>query len=240
MAKDPRKRQKQLERRKAKDKARKRALVAHNAHDLADQIRRAASAPVLHSLTTSVLFDEGLSQVLVSRALSNGNVAFAVFLVDAYCLGVKNVICAVASRARYDRDMYQKAFLDQPYEIIPLAPEAARKLVEGAVDYAADLGFAPHRDYRTARLIFGDIDAGACADRFAYGRKGKPCFISGPHDSPSRCREIINILTGRRGPGGFDVVIRLHSPPVSVSGGESRIVLPELDDDEEYFIDEPE
>ena len=41
-------------------------------------------------------------------------------------------------------------------------PAYARKLVEGAMADARDLGFDPHVDYRIAKAIFGDVDAAAC------------------------------------------------------------------------------
>ena len=205
MAMDPRKRQKKLQRRKAKEKARKKALVRQDPRNVAVRLQRAAAAPILHCCTTDVLWDEGMSSVLVSRELPGGSVAFAVFLLDVYCLGVKDVTCGFMPRNRYDREMYSRMLGD--YQIVELRPEAACKLIEGAVDYAADLGLSPHSDYRKAKLIFGDIDTDACTDEFTYGKDGKPCFIAGPHDSPSRCDQIISILTNRCGPDGFDYIV---------------------------------
>jgi len=74
--------------------------------------------------------------------------------------------------------------------------------VEGAVEYARNLGFAPHEDYQGARLIFGDIDATSCTEEFVYGRDGKPMFIAGPNDSPARCRQIISTMNAHLGPQG--------------------------------------
>lgn len=207
MAMDPRKRQKKLARRKAKEKAKKQALAARNPRDLSTRIERSAAAPILHCRTTDVLWDQGMSHVLVSRELNSGNVAFAAFLVDMYCLGVKDVLLEVASRSRYDWEVCDKLFRDR--EIVNLEPEEARKLVEGAVEYARELGFPPHRDYLKARRIFGDVDASACTDQFAYGKDGKPYFVAGPYDSASRCRRIISTLTDRCGPDGFHYMMPL-------------------------------
>jgi hypothetical protein len=38
----------------------------------------------------------------------------------------------------------------------------ARKLIEGGAIYADHYGFKPHRDYKMAKQIFGEIDATAC------------------------------------------------------------------------------
>jgi hypothetical protein len=141
-----------------------------------------------------------MSNVLVSRRLPSGNVAFAVFLVDVYCLGVKDVFFNVASRTQYDAKMYGKMFTE--YEPVELKPEAARKLIEGAVEYARGLGLPPHPDYRKAAAIFGGIDASSCTDSFSYGKDGKPLFIAGPYDSPERCIQILDTVAAHCGPNG--------------------------------------
>jgi len=201
MAMDARKRQKQRERRKAKEKAKRKTLVQRGPRDLAARIGQVAAAPILHCCTTDVLWDQGMSNVLVSRELTNGNVAFVAFLLDMYCLGVKDVAFDILSRTRYEWRVFGKLLRD--YHIVDLDPEAARKLIEGAVEYARDLGLPPHPDYRTARLIFGDIDADSCTEEFVYGKDGKPFFVAGPHDGPARCNQINSILTDRCGPDGF-------------------------------------
>jgi hypothetical protein len=205
MAIDQRKRQKKLERRKAKQKAERRQLAQRQPSGLAAQFEQAAKAPVLHCCMMENIRTCGMGQVLLSRQLSNGQVAFASFLVDVYCLGVKDVIAEVASRSKYDVDFYGK--LTQQSTLIRIKPECARKLVEGAVQFARDLGIDPHRDYRTAKLIFGDISADACTEEFKFGRNGKPVFIAGPHDSASRCEEIFRLIAKLEGPEGERLLI---------------------------------
>jgi hypothetical protein len=216
MALDPRKRQKKLERRKAKSNAKRKAAAGRSSRELTTRIERAAGAPILHCCTTSVLWDQGMSNVLLSRTLNTGNVAFVAFLADLYCLGVKDVTFDVVSRSRYDWQVYNKLFGD--YEVRNLKPEAARKLIEGAVDYAAQIGLSPHHDYHKATPIFGDIDPSSCSEDFAYGKDGKPYFVAGPHDSPSRCRLIIDRLTERCGPDGFHYFMPLSESGAMPSG----------------------
>src|SRR5205807_7457937 len=86
-------------------------------------------------------------------------------------------------------------------------PSAARKLVEGAVEYALALGFHPHADYAKARHIFGDIDPAECTEEFEFGKDGKPFFVAGPYDTPNRCRLILNTLERSCGAGGYDYMM---------------------------------
>lgn len=205
MGLDPRKRQKKLERRALKQKEQKKALAKRDPRDVAVRLERSITAPILHTCGTRALWDQGIGYVLVSRELASGSVAFVMFLVDMYCLGVKDALYKIASRTEYDRDVYHKAF--SAGDRVPLRPACARKLVEGAVEYARDLGIAPHRDYQKAQVIFGDIDTSVCSEEFEYGREGKPFFIAGPYDSPARCRQIAQLLVDRCGLGGADYLV---------------------------------
>ena len=207
---DPRKRQKKLERRKAKQKAERRELARRDSRGLSAQLQQASAAPILHCCTTAEIWREGIGHVLISRELPGGNVAFAVFLVDIYCLGVKDVFMDITPRARYDGDLYGK--LARRSALMQLKPEGARKLVEGAVQYALDWGLPPHADYRTAKLIFGNISAEACAEEYTFGKDGKPFFIAGPRDNPVRCEQILRALRNRCGPEGYHFLIPSGGP----------------------------
>ena len=199
MALDPRKRQKKLQRRKSKQKAKKKSTALGQFSPLGQQMVLAEKAPILHCCAADSLWDEGIGNVLISRA-RGAEVAFGMFLVDMYCLGVKNAFFNVVSRSDYDFKIFEQAFRG---EHVDLSPECGRNLVEGAVRYARDLGFAPHRDYRQAKRIFGDIDATECQQQFVYGKDGQPMFIAGPDDGAMRCRQIIDTLAARCGPDGF-------------------------------------
>lgn len=201
MALDARKRQKKAERRNAKVTAKRKALARQKAVPRSATLERATRAPILHCCTTEALHDQGMGYVLIARELSNIKVAFALFLVDAYCLGVKDVIWDVAARGDYDAKLFRKLF--GASSRIDVEPVYARKFVEGAVEYARGIGFSPPAEYSKARLIFGDIDASTCQESIEYGQDGKPHFIAGPHDSYLRCREIVSTLTRTCGPDGF-------------------------------------
>lgn len=218
MVLDPRKRQKKLERQKSKQRAKNKAVARYGSRDIAVRLDRYAAAPILHCTAPKVLWTEGIGNVLVSRELTNGDVAFASFLVDIYCLGVKDAFYNIVPRHHYDNDLYFKLMR---FPQVPLRPECARKLVEGAVEYARGLGLSAHDDYRIARRIFGEIDAATCSQEFGYGKEGKPFFVAGPHDDLARCKGIIGLLTAHCGTDGFHYLVRL-------SEDEMRQELPNL------------
>jgi hypothetical protein len=212
MALDARKRQQKLARKAAKRKAvvaTKKSLgevggsVSHGR-----QTMPTASAPIHECLVPDSLFDIGIGNVIVSRRMPNGFIGAAFFLVDVFCLGVKDAFYDVLSPAEYDHrvsGLQQETFR-------AIQPACARKLVEGAETYARDLGFPPHPGYQRARQIFGDLDATACPTRYVFGRDGKPFFMSGPYDTPARSRSIIDTLTQRCGPEGFHYTVAVGAP----------------------------
>ena len=218
MAIDPRKRQKKLERRKAKQKAERRELARRDAGGLAMLFQRASSAPIVHCCAADDVWRQGIGQVLVSQQSALGQVAFVSFLVDIYCLGVKDLVMSVAPRAIYLRDMYER--LAARSKLIPMQPQCARKLVEGAVEYARNLGLAPHADYRTAKLIFGDVSAADCRQQYTYGKDGKPRFIAGPYDSLARCQHVIRTLEAHCGPDGYHYIVPVDEEAILPSLGE--------------------
>jgi hypothetical protein len=169
----------------------------------------AAKAPLGDVFVPRSLFEQGIGSVWFSRRLSDGRYAVAVFLIDLYCLGVKNALYALAEPQEYERqfDKIRQTHPDYSRE----HPAYARKLVEGVAAYAKDLGFDPHPDYKLARLIFGDVDASTCPAQFTFGRDGKPFYINGPNETLKDQKRIVHTLEERCGPGGYDYIIGMSS-----------------------------
>lgn len=216
MALDARRKQKKAEKRKAKEKAKRKVLAQRKAEGVGAKLARVAAAPILHCFTTQSFWDSGIAQVLVSRELSTGQIAYAAFLVDRYCLGVKDTFCGVKARQEYFERLYDKVVANG--EIVVLKAAAARKLVEGAVEYARSIGFSPESGYSDAKHIFGNIDPAESDREFEFGHNGKPLFVSGPYDSPGRCASIVGILNQNCGQGGYESVLQIRGGTLDSSG----------------------
>jgi hypothetical protein len=206
---DEKRRQKKLAKKAAKRKAklsdRKDSYISGSAG--AQDIALALNSPVHDCIVPDGLFDIGIGNILISRKMPNGYVAFSVFLLDVYCLGVKNAYFFIISQSEYD-DKIKNLKQDADFE--SLSPECIRKLVESAEAYARALGFNPHPDYHKASKIFGDIDAEKCSTQFEFGKDGRPLFVSGPNDSQSKCMKIMETLTKSCGPGNFQYMIGVN------------------------------
>ena len=88
------------------------------------------------------LFDLGMGSVIISRKMPNGEIGFGVFLVDVFCLGVKDAFFSVRPQGEYE------SFIEEIREregLKPAEPACAVKLIENAAAYARDLGLNPQR-----------------------------------------------------------------------------------------------
>jgi len=173
---------------------------------LEKQIVFAAGMPIHECFVPRGLFDMGIGNIVISRKLPNGNIGFAIFLVDVFCLGVKNCLFASVPQSEYERRVED---LRQAEGLEPIVPACAVKLIEGAVAYAQDLGLSPHWEYATIKKIFGNIDPTFCPQEFKFGKDGKPLYISGPHETKADSERIIDILNNKLGPGGFDFMLKV-------------------------------
>ena len=214
MASNERKRQQKLVRKAAKRKQHVQGIKSALVQPISElspstQMRRSVDAPVYECLVPEELFQMGIGSVVFSRELPGGEIAVVVFLLDVFCLGVKNTLVSVVPEDEYQSMLEHIA---QNETLASIDPACARKLVEEAEAYAADLGFRPHPDYLVGRMIFGDVDPSTCSMSFTFGKDGKPFYASGPYDTVEKSRRIIDTLTRRCGPDGFHYLVASGGP----------------------------
>jgi len=183
--------------------AEKRAVEALDA-GLAGQVRRAAGAPIQHCLLSKPLFDDGMGTLLLARGLTPYDVALGTFLLDPYCLGIKDVMFRVVDEDEFEMHV-ETMGAASPF--ISVEPSYARKLLRDLAAWARSIGFLPHRDFAVVEQLFGDVSADACNEVFRFGRDGKPAYMPGPSESPSLIRSRMERLRKALGDDGFTLAI---------------------------------
>ena len=142
----------------------------------------------------------GLAQILVARRHRHDKVKVCGYLVDVFCLGVKNTYGPeVMDELGLHRFIprYYSALEDEPVEV-PI--ELARDIVFGAVEYARNLGFEPHREFADVADHLGTWSG---SSSITFGNNGKPFYLQGPTENPN---SVIRTLTKSVGEGNFDVL----------------------------------
>jgi hypothetical protein len=143
----------------------------------------------------------GLVSVLVAREETGrkvpgagSKVSVCAWMVDVYCLGVKNCLgpdlIPGSALPRYTSDFFSA------YDGRPLAAplELARQLVFGAVDFARGLGFEPPRDFGKTT---GHLGPWGGPSVIGFGQEGKPLYIQGPYDNVSKIMKTLEHTAGR-------------------------------------------
>ena len=190
------KQQKKIAKHKAKRTAKRFSIFRRSSNDPTVRLKGAGKWPVVQSLVGEELWNDGIGYLIIARQESEGQLIFAVFLVDVYCLGVKNAFWRAGTTGEL-KDMIRK--MEQTQTMTTIAPECLVKIVKGAVEYAQSFGFPAHPDYRHAAMLLAGIDPETCSQEFSFGRDGKPFYIQGPNESLAQALAIRQRIVGEGG-----------------------------------------
>jgi len=164
------------------------------------RVLRAAHAPIQHCFLTESVFDIGMGTMVLARGATRHHVAFSSFLIDVFCVGIKDVMFESVESEVFE--MYMDAS-DAGSPMVSVDPGYARKLLRDLAAWSQSIGFAPHRGFAAVEQIFGDVSADASDAVFRFGRDGRPVYIPGPNDTAPLIRRRIEQLQKYLGDDGF-------------------------------------
>ena len=202
MAKDHGARQqKKVAKQKAKRSDKRTELSRRASNDPTVRLQRADKWPVVQSLIGANLWKEGIGYLAIARQEVGGQLVFGVYLVDVYCLGVKDAFWETGTLGDF-KDIIGK--MDKTQKMCPISPACLAKIVTGAVEFALSFGFRPHPDFRHVAMLLEGIDPAACSQELPFGRDGKPYYIQGPYESFEKATAIMNRV---REAGGHSLAV---------------------------------
>jgi hypothetical protein len=160
----------------------------------------AATEPIA-TLAQKEIESQGFAQVFVARTYKL-QLSVCSYLVDHWCLGVKNAL-GPKKMSKVDYETMLQSTSQRFHEnIVEITLEQAQSIVFGGIDYAAKLGFEPHPDFAQAQPHLGlrpDILL-----PIEFGKDGKPFYMDGPYDNSSK---IIAKLNQSVGVGNYDYIM---------------------------------
>ena len=139
---------------RAKKAQRRKHVVAEKrklevfASSLEGLVRRAAALPIQHCLLTEEIFENGLGILIVARGLTPKHVGMSTFLIDAFCLGVKDVMFKWLGG---DELAFCIEKMGAAAPLVAVDPSYGRRLLRDVVTWAQSNGFPPHRDFDSCR-----------------------------------------------------------------------------------------
>ncbi len=183
-------------------------------------LQHAREYPILGCWIMDGWFEEGITPVVVAREQEPGKVLYANYMVDLTCLGIKDVFTKTDVPLSNFENSLPELCSGRPEKC---SVELAHEVIYGALEYAEHYGFQPHPDFKalSADQVIDPPDTHPRVDNVAFGRDGKPYYISGPYDDHRRQKFILDTLTRTAGVGNFDYVISLgRGMPDLIEGGD--------------------
>jgi hypothetical protein len=166
--------------------------------------------------------ESGLAVIVIARRQPNSNIVFGNYLVDHYCLGLKNTYCnADVSPGEFRNSTLPRIF-DNAGQPLEISPALAHEIIYGAIEYADRYGFKPHRDFRDSRYVLDLPEEHPRSGKVEFGKDGKPLYVSGPYDNADR---IMQQLARTAGEGNFNYLMPM--------GGDEEVFL-----DNDFLIEE--
>ena len=215
MPRDERKRQKALMKQRSKQKAaaqhkaQQQALTPSSPQAI---LRRARSYPIYECLISdnwNKKETNGLVEVLVARQQPDGDICFGVYLIDTFCLGLKNTFAnAGFSRSRYINEVRNRVF--RAGKPVKCSIELAHQMIYQSIEYAEQFGFEPEKDFMLSQYLLAPRGELEEPYKLTFGKDGKPFFIAGPHDNVAR---IMRQLDKTVGPGNYHYMTMIGGEP---------------------------
>jgi hypothetical protein len=200
---EKRKQQKALKRRSERKLARARSGSA--ASRTPSLIRQARTYPLEGCWAMEGWDQGGLAVVVVARRQPTGSITFGTYLVDYYCLGLKNTFCdANVPRGEFYGTVLPK--LVPEASPVPISADLAHEIVYGGIEYAAQFGFRPQRDFALSQFVLDPPEMHPRTGTVEFGYQGMPFYISGPDDNTEAIRRQ---LERNPGPGNYHFIVGL-------------------------------
>jgi hypothetical protein len=167
--------------------------------------KKARSLPIFECLVNTEWEEQGVAHVVVARNHTNGNITVCMYLVDLYCLGIKNTQYLF----NIPESDYQERKAEMENVVFePISYEMAHNIVFAGLEYAEEYGFKPHKDFTsiTQFMLEEDTEDVELID-IECGLNGKPFYVNGPNDDQAKIKQVLAQLERTAGPGNYDFEI---------------------------------
>jgi hypothetical protein len=143
----------------------------------------ARKLPIHQCLVNRDWREAGLAQVIVCRKHVTGNITGAFYLVDLFCVGVKESIYFFNESSDMLSEMQAQFEAEQGIVMETCVYRLAHNIIYRALDFARKYGIEPSQDFDTTKMILEPDDEGRIKlIDINCGKEGKPFLIVAPSD----------------------------------------------------------
>ncbi|HNW74494.1 MAG: hypothetical protein PHP04_12980 [Bacteroidales bacterium] len=157
--------------------------------------------------------DSGLAAIFVTRRHINGHITHAAFMVDIFCLGLKESFWTFNQHPLDFKEFIENRynFSNHGTPLIKTDYVLVHNIIYGAIEYAGELGFLPHKSFETSKFMLEEDDDLVDYIEIAFGYKGRPLYISG-EGNPAERNRVIAQLDRNPGRGRYDFITEADAP----------------------------
>lgn len=190
---------------------------------------KARNCPIHKCYLFSKAGDEGMVEVVILRQRPGGKYIMGAFLVDKFCLGVKD---AMWNHSLFEDEVDE--YIDRLETGLGPAKEIsydeAHCIIWGSIDFARLGGIGPHPDFGIAQFLLEPRDTPVEEYPVEFGHEGKHLLIEGPSH---REKQYIPTLRKNLGDDGFHYFLEVGDFDAEPFGPTSEELI-----DEEYADDD--
>lgn len=118
---------------------------------------------------------DGMGYVIVIRDHTGGKKSFAAYLIDRWCVGVKDTLFNVRVD---DEDIEELLRRIGGYRLQEVSYNEAHNMVWGAVAYAEEAGIKPHKDFAITQYFLEEDTDEIPLIEYEFGKDGKHFLVA--------------------------------------------------------------
>ena len=126
---------------------------------------------------TAGIWDNGLGHVFVTRKHNGGKLSLAGYLVDVYCLGVKDSYVNLRMEPEDISENFARVE-DICGPLKEITYNEAHNIIYGAVEFAEEAGISPDISFRTSRLFLEEDTDDVPLVEYDFGHDGKHFLVA--------------------------------------------------------------
>jgi len=185
---------------KKKSPKKRKRIPTIQATTIPNQLRKARSYHIKECFITEGWQDGGICNIFILREKPDFNFILGVYLIDIWCLGLKDTF--------FNLDVSYEEIADRLHnhpsgKNVAVDVDFAHSMIYGGIDYAKQLGFSPHSDFKYTRFILDPKEEIEFDGTIEFGKDGKPFYMAGPYDSREKISRIIEQLEEKVGEGNY-------------------------------------
>ncbi|MDE6423768.1 MAG: DUF1186 family protein [Muribaculaceae bacterium] len=177
---------------------------------------RARRFPIVECKINRKWKETGECSIVIVRQRPDGNFIVGMYLVDMYCMGVKDAY-VIPNATREDVEHIMKNTPDED-EMTDIPYAEAHNMIYGAIEFAEEAGITPHSDFKLAEYVLEEDTDDIPIIDFEYGHNGKHLLVIGPDGKE---RKYLGVLRKNLG-SNFDIIDPLEDDVYDEDGDEDQ------------------